>query len=629
MGPRQDLQGWIRAACDLTNGSAVCPAKALLGDQSDSGEAFDLYARYFDRFLFVDDAVCVPSLRAGRQDSGGQQLLKNLFRWGQPKEEPAFFSFFNRHDLIRLSLVTGNEIVVYYSDTRSPNIVVLHDSRCVNLARPDSTAAAVVQHYLLVSDGRLLRQAEFSETPATQLDRIYLSNPTNVYYSKDFGGVENCWLGGVERLLEKIGLPGFPVRENSDRPRIDEAAEFQGRRAALWSRWQTPVILCSLVGLSGRPPATFRLDKALKARKALSSFQTLTFVKSDDAVASDLLDRAGPPVPVICCFAGTAVGLLADPFASHVRQTLLGLGEERDRLSNGGVGSCLPPPGLGPRTSAADREAAYKLLKEKRRSSRSAKIDATEKRCRCAICSSREFDNNMSRAGPERLMAGRYCVRDLLHLLGLAHLLDERDFLEEASNICVASMDIESRTVDVDLGRGCEAEESSKGSGGRRPEEVRQVQRPIMLAHVDELTVSLDPSDPARFCSTAANDTDGAAFDLFAAYWDYVCFARRRAAVAKARLLRPLYEVVRAYQLAYWSFCRDWIDRDEARRNEKLQEARDRARQPPRKKRKVVASQQKPPASLEELAERNRQELRAPLDSFLLRSPEELSLIHI
>ena len=42
-------------ACDLTQGGLLCPAKALLTDQDDSRDAFDLYSRYFDKFLFVDD----------------------------------------------------------------------------------------------------------------------------------------------------------------------------------------------------------------------------------------------------------------------------------------------------------------------------------------------------------------------------------------------------------------------------------------------------------------------------------------------------------------------------------------------------------------------------------------------
>ena len=597
-------------ACDLTQGGLLCPAKALLADQDDSREAFDLYSRYFDKFLFVDDSICVPSLRASQSGPGGQKMLKDLYRWNSAKEEPAFFSFSNRHDLTRLSLLTDREIVVYYYDPRSSCLVIVQDARGVSL----DALSRPVNHYLLVSDGRLLRDEGPEDTSA--LDEAYLANPANAYFSRDFL-VPDCetpnWLQVTENLLRRFEHLGEISAPLPDDP-ISQPADFQGCRASLWERWTKPVVLCSFVGLSGKPPVSYQLGRALRSRKSLSAFQTLTFVRPESGSVSDLLSRPTSRVLYVCFFAGRAVGLLTDAFAEVVRQNLLGLSEEKERLSNGGYGSCLPPPGLGPKLATADREAAYKLLRQKRQTARAAKIDDTVKRCRCATCCSRDFDFNMSRAGPERLMAGRYCSRDLVKMLGMDSLLvraGEADLLEEASNLCVASMDIESRTVEVDVGRSRSDREGF--SGLRRPEEVREVQRPIMLAHVDQLTVAQESSDPSRFSFTVTDDSDEAVYEMFRAYWDYVCFARKRAAVVKACLLKPLYEAVFAYKKAYFDFCVEWQLDDDERRSQKIKEA---AAGPPRKRNKPV--REEVPVSLDELAEMNRRDLKAPLDSFLL-----------
>ena len=369
------------------------------------------------------------------------------------------------------------------------------------------------------------------------------------------------------------------------------------------------------------------------SRVALSSFQTVVHVRPDGESPETSLQN-NPATPVICLFAGSCVARLSEPFAECVRQRAAGLSSEKDRLSNGGLTACWGDPVK--KATPAERESAFRLLKAKRQSARSARLDATEKRCRCSIsCGREDFDDNMSRAGPERLMSGRYCARDLVNMLGASELLAPApgspfsDILEEACNLCIASMDLESRTVPVatssafspfpDAEGETEEEEDGRFFGPRRTLDTRFVQKPIMLAHADALTADLPPSDPGRCFLTVSDDSESAVFDMFSAYWDYVLHSQKRASAAKVALLKPLFQLVDTYKKAYFDYCTAWRSDDELRRLEVAAAAESSFRSPRRKrkrrkKKKKLRVLSPTPSSL---AEQNEADLAAPLFSFL------------
>ena len=557
--PEPSFDGWLRRLSrlrELTDCGRECPAKALLADLSPDPEELlsgrKVYADYFERFLFVDETVCVPSLASAVEQSSSSdprraKILDDLFKVAQPREEPAFFSFSSRRDLARLAETTGQDFVVYFVDLHRKQLTPFYDPRCVSYdPRPRYRDC-----YVWTCENRLYSTAGPSArapVPKFPLDKYFSCQPNGPHFVSPLSGVfasslsPRGWLGALEKALlgEEVaaGLPPLDEQRDGELLRLRGPGFLQGTRSLLWRRWTTPAIVCAFVGLEKSPPrGGGPLRRALVSRVALSSFQTVVHVRPDGESPETSLQN-NPATPVICLFAGSCVARLSEPFAECVRRRAAGLSSEKDRLSNGGLTACWGDPVK--KATPAERESAFRLLKAKRQSARSARLDATEKRCRCSIsCGREDFDDNMSRAGPERLMSGRYCARDLVNMLGASELLAPApgspfsDILEEACNLCIASMDLESRTVPVATSSAFspfpdaedeteEEEDVGRFFGPRRTLDTRFVQKPIMLAHADALTADLPPSDPGRCFLTVSDDSESAVFDMFSAYWDYV-----------------------------------------------------------------------------------------------------------
>ena len=642
LAQRLGLTRWIRRLPDLTRDGRFCPAKALLEDLCPEGEEGRfVYAEYFERFLFVDETICMPSLASAvekkcAKDSRRSKILDDLFKLNKPAEEPAFFSFSSRKDLARLSEIAGQEFVVYFFDVSRQELVPFYDPRgaCYKLKTRYRDC------YLWTSDGRLLSTGArgLSAAPRFALDNFYLTQSSGLHLVARQTGLfapslsPRGWLEAVEKaLLGEEGAAALPalddVDDDDDLSRISGPGFFQGKRLALWNRWQKPAIVCAFVGLEKAPPrGSSHLRRALSSRTSLTAFQTLAHVRAREDTAQSSL-TTNPDTPVVCVISGCRVARLAEPFAEAVRQRASGLSDEKDRLSNSGLNACWGDPIKKP--NPADREAAFRALKAKRQSARSARLDATEKRCRCkTACGREDFDDNMSRAGPERLMSGRYCARDLVKMLGASHLLvsppgsECADVLEEACNLCIASMDLESRTIAVSTSqdRSAASDDCSAPADGffgpRKTLDTRFVQKPLMLAHVDGLTCPLPPTDPSRCFLTVPDDSESAIFDMFASYWDYVLHSQKRAAFAKAVLLKPLFDLVESYKTAYFDFCSRWRVEDEERRRDAAAQVQKsyRTKKPKRKRLRVLS----PTPS--DLAEQNQLDLEAPLASFLQNS---------
>ena len=89
--PEPSFDGWLRRLSslrELTDCGRECPAKALLADLSPDPEELlsgrKVYADYFERFLFVDETVCVPSLASAVEQSSSSdprraKILDDLF----------------------------------------------------------------------------------------------------------------------------------------------------------------------------------------------------------------------------------------------------------------------------------------------------------------------------------------------------------------------------------------------------------------------------------------------------------------------------------------------------------------------------------------------------------------------
>ena len=104
--------------------------------------------------------------------------------------------------------------------------------------------------------------------------------------------------------------------------------------------------------------------------------------------------------------------------------------------------------------------------------------------CKCIMCTSDRYAFNMNPAGPEKLCTTTWNAKDLLQLLG-ADTQENLAILERMSELSVASMDIESMTVDVHL----EPPETEvfyhEIDSVALGEHIKKVQKPIMISHLD------------------------------------------------------------------------------------------------------------------------------------------------
>jgi hypothetical protein len=122
--------------------------------------------------------------------------------------------------------------------------------------------------------------------------------------------------------------------------------------------------------------------------------------------------------------------------------------------------------------------------------------------------------------------------------------------------LTVASMDIESMTVKVDLeppvGEGgglCYSTVDSASLEGH----FKKVQKPIMIAHHDELSPG---GDVVIF--QAESDAEESIYKMMRDYWSHVRDQQCSATREKRKLALPLLEMLHEYKEAHFDVYFDW-----------------------------------------------------------------------
>jgi hypothetical protein len=157
------------------------------------------------------------------------------------------------------------------------------------------------------------------------------------------------------------------------------------------------------------------------------------------------------------------------------------------------------------------------------------------KKCTCDLCSDASYDSNMSKSGPEKLYKTSMTLSQIFAALGI----DCSDLLDQLCELSVASMDIESRTLEVSL-----VPPNTSGLGSEPcPSYVKKIQKPVMIAHQDALTDGV-------ICFTAEDDTEEAIYSMMSRYWVRVLDCQLECARTKRELARPLYEILSRYEKA-------------------------------------------------------------------------------
>jgi len=508
---------------DLCENSRVCLSKALLNAVSETRTGLEVYHEYFLPFTLVTDDANLSCLR--RLPKMEKKVRNTMFKLADPARDPAFFNFTSHHDVNRLAKMLDSEIVIYYTDSSEKNsfLEIYHDFRHLTLRKRKNPTL-----YFLTTASKQLFKLDSTWDDKINAESYFFSAPQSARTFNLKSGL-GIW-GRMSQLLEKRS-PNFEVAN---------VCQLSLSASRVWEFWNEAVVVVSFCrSLFNQHKSKIRL----RTEPKFSYFSTLAVVAPEvDEPTVDAL-HLQEVKRVVCLFGDNRLCLLNDRFREHVISGLLRTNVQRDRpLSNDYLNE--------PKVARNEREAAIFEL-DKKRSAR--KCNKKNKICKCKLCRSSEFDVNMSKAGPEQLVASELDVRDLLEFLGALDANAE-EILERMCELSVASMDIESMTVDADLFSPNPLGSVNYGEIDRAQLEdhVKKVQKPIMIAHLDALGVD---DEKKRVLLTAGADSEEAIFRMMTKYWKKILKLQQKCSAAKRKAAAPLYQLIKDYKNAYFQLC--------------------------------------------------------------------------
>ena len=471
------------------------------------------------------------------------------------KTEPAFFSFENSGDVNRLAQYLQCEIVIYYaagSDGRSrPEISsqfldVYHDFRPL---RTGADRNRQVLYYVLTSLGELYKL------------------PNNVSLDKCFVAKRPCvlddgceWIG---KLVDGCYSQSISFLLCLPRPRSGElfaptTARLQELAHQLSDFWKQAGYAKSdvLVVAYCKNKTTKCARSQLCRRRAFSRCQyvTVALIASDSRPST--AQRADH---VVMLFGESGLTKAASNHAINLKERFARLAE----FDEGGSGRHGADYQGIPKVEKTKAEAAREERKKKRQKSKSKmrQADNFTKICRCELCSSSAYDDNMSKGGPERLCTVQLDVRDLLDMMG-AHTPENVDLVERLSEMSLAAFDIESMTVSVDATPPESVVNYSSIDDSALGGYTKKVQKPIMIAHMDYGTAR-DLSDAGEnsggvITFTAESDAEYHIYKMMEVYWKTVLVRHRLLEDEKRLLAGPLIKMVEEYRRAHIACISDY-----------------------------------------------------------------------
>lgn len=525
-------QAWERRGRDLTQNGALSLSKALLGSCCAGKTGEDVYSSYFRPFTLVDADANLSCLKS--RPNQERKIRNTMYNSREPGKDPAYFTFSSHADVNRLAKVIGKEIVIYLAHDRQFQFFELyHDFRGFSQEqRPAETL-----YYVVTLEKKLFKFSSSLDNLFEASSYFFGLERTRIYRNREDYGII------LARLL-KLPAPGFAIGT------LLELAFCTDR---LYQLWQKKVLLVNFC------KSTFNQRESKNASRRFhprfSAFFNLGIigprVSADNAGVGSLdLDTFETAV---CFYAETFACVLKEPYRLAVieqyKQT-----SRRDKPSHNDFAG-IPNVTLEEQRVALALSEAKKSAKKRNRRGQ----EVREKICVCTLCSSDSFSTNMDSAGPERLCSYFLDLSDLLKLLGL----DTPDNVASVERMCelsVASMDIESMTVQVDLeppvnevgGLAYSTVDSASLEG-----HFKKVQKPLMIAHMDETLVA----GGAVTVFQIESDAEESIYKMMRDYWAFVKSQQFEAIKQKRELAAPLLAVLQDYKTVhfevYFEWCRD------------------------------------------------------------------------
>lgn len=538
---------------DLTKSGRLSLSKALLNNVSLNKRGRQVYHQYFLPFALLDDETNLSCLR---QNPKMESRVRNsMYRLAEPDKDPAFFSFFSHHDVNRLSKMLNVEIVIYFTDSakKFSTIEVFHDFRCLEKTRIMTGCSANQKclYFVLTAQRELFLMPNNLDNFLEWHSPFFAKNNEHVKLRQDNS---DC----LKQLSLLLGLPEPPfelkngiselIDKGSDVFPNDAVSELGSKLFSVWNEKLLIVTFCRNLNV----PTVSRLN----ARKNPKNLYFVTLcVVAPSGIGSCLKELGLEDVKRVVCVYGNGehACILSDDFTTSVLERHLKT-VNRDRP--------LAQDFLKiPKVTRAETEAAKKKKTTDKKPTRADK-KAGKKRCDCKVCLDTAFDVNMSKAGPEQLCSVPLDLRDLLKLLGIDST-ENLQIVEQMCELSIASMDIEAMTVELNLDSPKPASFLNYGTidSAQLEGHYKKVQKPIMISHVDALSVN---DDNARITLTARGDSEDHFYTMMREYWSNVLKASYKCRVKKRQLAAPLFALIEKYKNAYFDAANAWIAWSEA-----------------------------------------------------------------
>jgi hypothetical protein len=458
-----------------------------------------------------------------------------MYSTGDPTKDPGYFNFSSHTDVYRLSKVIEREIVIYFADDRKFQFFELyHDFRGFSQQTTTSSdeerkrRKEKTLYYVVTVQRRLYKFSQSLDNIFEGSGYFFALERSRLYGREDYGIL-------LARLL-KVSAPGFPIKSLLD-------LAFSTER--LYALWQKKIILVNFCKSNFNQKELRNSSRRTQPR--FSYFFNLGIIgpPGAESVKEAELDTFQTAV---CFYAESFACILKDPYRVAVleqyKQTTRSDKPKKNNFDQ------IPSVSLEEQRVALAQVAAKKAAKKK-----APTFDCSKKNCRCKTCAGEAFSLNMSEAGPERLCSYFLDLKDLMKMMGV----DTPEYLGLVDRMCelsLASMDIESMTVKVDL------EPPVAEVGGLRYSTVdsasleghfKKVQKPIMIAHHDELT-----ADGEVVIFQAESDAEESIYKMMREYWAHVREQQWAAITEKRKIAFPLLEMLQEYKEAHFNVYFDW-----------------------------------------------------------------------
>ena len=489
---------------DFCDKRQYCLTKAILiclSEEQTSESGFKLYQKYLKSFVLTEPDTNLVSHQ--RRPHLEYEAICSYYKQHENLEDPAFFNFFNFQCLTRLSQLMDLTIVIYLK-TKLNQILLFRDFR--NVCKKSKTT------FLLLSENQ-----ELFLTCNLDL-QLQLSVPfaeTEQYESVN-------WIQSISKLCKIDNIDEFCVTSHQD---------LKNKSHDIHKKAQKNILIVTF--------CSYKRLYANKSKQSTFSGKNIFFNIVGSICQPNFQLRSSEDFDYVVCMYTNKFYFLLPDVKKNLLLSLI-LPTNLDKLSDMNYQKL---PHLS-KNDILTLKNQHKLKKKPR------KADQIDKLCKCSICLSNEFDENMSKAGPEQLDIVELHISNLLEMLNL-NSPSNCSIIEQLCELSVASFDIESITVSTDHLQTDEFFPINEIDQRGTEAYTNKVQKPIMISHCDALSIK----DNLDLTLTSESDKEEDIYEMMITYWDIVCTQQEKCVAQKKKIAEPLIQIIKEYATVFFNLC--------------------------------------------------------------------------